>query len=108
MSRNIKIHIKKLWIQLNIKQRWLSYALGSYIFVLCVAAFFGDQGLLKSYRLWQKKQILEQENYKIDGEIKDLSQKIYYFRDDLRTIEKYAREELKLSGHDEVRFVFKN
>lgn len=82
--------------------------MASYIFILCVAAFFGDQGLLKSYQLWQKKQILEQENYKIDTEIKDLSQKIYYFRDDLRTIEKYAREELKFSGHDEVRFVFKN
>ena len=108
MPSHVKIQLKKAFRKLNIKRRWLSYLVGSYMFILCVAAFFGDQGLLKSYHLWQKKLILEQENHKIDQEIKDLSQKIYYFRDDLRTIEKYAREELKFSGHDEVRFVFKN
>ncbi|HMQ10071.1 MAG TPA: septum formation initiator family protein [Oligoflexia bacterium] len=108
MPGNLKVRIKKIWIKLNFQNRWLSYTMASYIFILFVAALFGDQGLLKSYRLWQKKQILEQENHKIDSEIKDLSQKIYYFRDDLRTIEKYAREELKFSGNDEVRFVFKD
>ena len=69
---------------------------------------FGDQGLLKSYYLWQRKNVLEIDNANIDSEITELSKKIHHFRGDLRTIEKNAREELKLSGHNEVKFIFKD
>lgn len=81
----------------------------SYIYsgILVFFSMVGDRGLIASYQLWTESKKLTQEIAKLQIEVQNLQDQVQKFRNDDKTIEKYAREKMNLTGQNEVQFIFK-
>jgi len=79
------------------------------VFVGAVALFsvIGDRGLAKSLRLWRECRVLDAEIATLEQETRRLRKNVDAFRSDLRTIERFAREELRLVGENEIQYIFR-
>jgi cell division protein FtsB len=65
-------------------------------------AVFNDEGLLEVHARAKKLSAIEADIGKLDAENKELSSDIQSLRSDPSTIEKFAREELKLVKPGEI------
>ena len=77
-----------------------------YIIALAIFSFGGDRGLWTSLRLWNNCQNLDQNIRTLQREVADLRMQVDLFRNNDRTIEKFAREELRLAGEGEIHYIF--
>ena len=69
---------------------------------MLLLAVFNDKGMLQVHTQAAKLSALETEISKIDTENKQLTSEIQALQSDATTIEKYAREELKLVKPGEI------
>ena len=77
-----------------------------YLGTLAVSSIFSNRGLLTSYRLWSERERLAYQISLLEGDVGMLRPQVRNFRNDPRTIERYAREELHLVGKDEIQYIF--
>jgi len=75
---------------------------GLLTFAMLLLAVFNDKGLLEVHAQAKKLSAIESEIGKLDTENKQLSSEIQSLRTDPNTIEKFAREELKLVKPGEI------
>ncbi len=75
---------------------------GLLTIALLVLAVFNDKGALQVRAQAEKLTSIESEIGKLDSENKQLGAEIQALRSDPATIEKFAREELKLVKPDEI------
>ena len=75
---------------------------GLLTFAVLLLAVFNDQGLLEVHARAKKLSAIEADIGKLDAENKELSSDIQSLRSDPSTIEKFAREELKLVKPGEI------
>jgi len=69
---------------------------------MLLLAVFNDKGALQVHAQSQKLSAIEADIEKLDAENKKLSTEIQSLRSDATTIEKFAREELKLVKPGEI------
>lgn len=84
---------------------WVIFAV--YLGLLIVFSFVGDRSLWKSYRLWTECRKLDVEIVQLESSVRKLRKEVDLFRNDRRTIEHFAREELHLAGKNEIHYIFK-
>jgi cell division protein FtsB len=77
-----------------------------YLGFLAFSSVFSGRGLLTAYRLWSEKWRLDREISRTRHEVNDLQGRMRDFRSDPRAIERYAREELRLVGNNEIQYIF--
>jgi cell division protein FtsB len=77
-----------------------------YLALLAVFSFRGERGLLKSYRLWQEGKNLDAEISRLSQDTRLLRKQVVLYRTDLKTIERHARQELRLAGENEIQYIF--
>jgi cell division protein FtsB len=75
---------------------------GLLTFAMLLLAVFNDKGLLEVRAQAKKLSAIESEIGKLDSENKQLTSEIQSLRSDPNTIEKFAREELKLVKPGEI------
>jgi cell division protein FtsB len=75
---------------------------GLLTFAMLLLAVFNDKGLLEVHAQANKLITIESDIGKLDTENKQLSSDIQSLRSDPNTIEKFAREELKLVKPGEI------
>jgi cell division protein FtsB len=75
---------------------------GLLTFAILLLAVFNDKGALQVHVQSEKLAAIESEISQIDSENKKLTEEIQALRSDPTTIEKFAREELKLVKPGEV------
>ncbi|MCB9481490.1 MAG: septum formation initiator family protein [Desulfobacteraceae bacterium] len=73
----------------------ISFVYFSYI-------IFNDQGYLKVKELESRKNSLEDNNQKIEGQIEDLSRKVVRLKNDPKYIEHVIRNEFNMVKEDEI------
>jgi len=75
---------------------------GLLTFAVLLLAVFNDKGLLEVHAQAKKLSAIETDIGKLDAENKQLTSDIQSLRSDPGTIEKFAREELKLVKPGEI------
>ena len=75
---------------------------GLLTIAMLLLAVFNDRGALKVHARAEKLDSIENEITKLDAENKQLNAEIQALRSDPTTIEKFAREELKLVKPGEI------
>ncbi len=75
---------------------------GLLIVAILLLAVFNDKGALEVHAQANKLDAIENEITKLDAENKQLNSEIQALRTDPTTIEKFAREELKLVKPGEI------
>ena len=75
---------------------------GLLTFAVLLLAVFNDKGLIEVHAQANKLSAIEADIGKLDAENKQLSSDIQSLRSDPSTIEKFAREELKLVKPGEI------
>jgi len=75
---------------------------GLLTFAVLLLAVFNDKGLLEVHAQAKKLSAIETDIGKLDAENKQLTSDIQSLRSDPSTIEKFAREELKLVKPGEI------
>lgn len=103
----LRFWLKKSFLRLLKGQDRVAVAALFYCIALVFFALIGDQGLWRSYRLWTNYRTIEVKNEQLRQDIVKIGHEIKGFENNLRHIERYAREELNLAGPDEMIFVFK-
>lgn len=88
-------------------RKWIVKISYIYIGILVFFSFVGDRGLWASYQLWMESKKLDQEIAKLQIEVQNLNDQVQKFRNDDKTIERYAREKMNLTGENEIQFIFK-
>lgn len=83
------------------------HVFAGYILLLTVFSIIGDRGLWASYRVWRVYSNLRTHNVRLQSDIDQLEKDVASFKGDLRTIEKYAREEFNMRGEMESQIIFK-
>jgi cell division protein FtsB len=77
-----------------------------YLGLLAVSSVFSSRGLLTVSRLQVERSRLDREISSLRRDVADLQKRVRDFRNDPRELEKYAREELRLVGDDEIQYLF--
>jgi cell division protein FtsB len=90
----------------QLPRRWTLCVLGFFILSFCVLTAVGERGVLHLWRLRGEKVQLDEENYRLQTENKDLRQRISKLRNDNFYLEKMAREELNLVRPGEIIYRF--
>lgn len=85
----------------------LTWLVGFYVVILGIFSLVGDRGLVGSLRLLRECHTLDGEILGLEQDVRGLRKDVDAFRHDLRTIEKFAREELHLVGENEIHYIFK-
>jgi cell division protein FtsB len=93
-------------LPIQILQRWLSYALGVLIIVLCIYTIAGQRGAIHLWRLRAEQAKLDEQNYSLHRENERLRERISRLRTDNFYLEKVAREELNLVRPGEIVYRF--
>ncbi len=88
-------------------RNYFAWMVAAYLMILVTFSLLGDRGLLRSLRLWHECQKLDGEIVELEQDVRDLRKNVDLFRHDIRTIEKFAREELHLAGKNEIHYIFK-
>ena len=76
--------------------RWLAALLLGAMVVAMTFAVFDDNGLMRLYELRRKRDEIRRENRRIEEMNTDLKRKVKLLRNDIRYVERIAREELGL------------
>ena len=105
-KRNGWVALKKLELRLFKKRNWVLTFFLVYLSLLAVFSVIGDRGLWASFKVWRKLRAVEVANEKLRDEVGRLQKDAVAYRSDLRTVEKYAREELNMHGQNEIEVVF--
>ena len=103
----LKVGVRRWQIRLSKRRSFLKALFILYVACLIVFTLVGDRGLWKSFGLWKECRKLDRDIATLKANIHTLRSDVGLYRDDLRTIEKYAREELHLVGEDEVHYIFR-
>src|ERR1041384_7555885 len=93
-------------LRVYISQRWLSYALGTLIIVLCIYTIAGQRGAIHLWRLRAEQARLDEQNYTLQRENERLRERIGRLQKDNSYLEKVAREELNLVKPGEIVYRF--
>ena len=103
----LKIWLRRISIRISRRPILLRTLFFGYIGALVVFSLVGERSLFTSYQLWSMCKKLDVETIQLQNEIEQYRRNVYLFRHDLRTIEKYAREELRLAGTGEIHYIFR-
>ncbi len=103
----LKVVLRRLQIRLGKRKSMLWFVFWSYLGILAFFSIVGDRGLWRSYLLWREYEKLQNINSDLRKEISELRQDVKLFRNDSRTLERYAREELHLAGKGEIQYIFR-
>jgi cell division protein FtsB len=106
VSLFLKVAIRRFQFRLLRRRPIWWTAFWVYLATLAVSSAFSDRGLLTVYRLWTQKNGLDRNISSVASEVSDLQGQVRDFRYDPRTLERYAREELRLVGKDEIQYLF--
>jgi cell division protein FtsB len=107
MPPSLRIRFRKASRYFSRRQNLLVAASLVYLCGLLVFSLKGERGLLKSYRLWRESQHLSAQIDRLERETRELKSQVHLFRTDLRTVERYARDHLRLVGENEVHYIFR-
>ena len=103
----IRVWLRRMQIRLSRRRFLFSTLLVVYLSGLGLFSVIGDRGLLATYRLWREGERLDKVISELQSDHQNLRRDIGLFRKDLRTIERYAREELHLAGENEIHYIFR-
>lgn len=95
-------------LHLSLLQRWPIYLLGTLIILLSLVTIVGERGALHLWRLRGEKSRLDEQNFRLQLENKNLRERIFRIRNDDNYLEKLAREELNMVRPGEVVYRFQN
>lgn len=107
MWRSFRLSAKRTFARAFGRRNFVRAVFWIYLTTLVVFAIIGDRGLFKSYRLWSECRRLNQEIFVLKQDVIRLQGQVHRFRNDERTLEKYAREELHLAGENEIHYIFR-
>ncbi|HLG19296.1 MAG TPA: septum formation initiator family protein [Bdellovibrionota bacterium] len=102
-----RILLRKLEIRFSRRRSLLWTTFLAYISALIFFSIVGDRGLWTSYQLWTRGKQIDREIGQFNRDIGRLAKKIELYRNDLRTIEREARQELQLAGENEIQYIFR-
>lgn len=77
-----------------------------FIFLVVIFAIFGNQGLIKLYKVSIEKEKIALQNRVISEENQRLKEEIEMLKTDNRYLERIAREELGMIGRNETVYQF--
>lgn len=107
MFSRFRVAVRKIQIRLSRRRTFLAVAFVMYLATLGVFSFIGDRGLAATYRLWSECRRLERNIGELEIKNRVLRGQIEKFRNDPRTLERFAREELHLAGENEIHYIFR-
>ena len=107
MRSSLRVQFKRWQIRWLKGRSILAWMVALYLVGLVGFSLMGDRGLLGSLRLWNECRKLDGEIVALEQDVRSLRKNVDLFRHDLRTIERFAREELHLVGENEIHYVFK-
>ena len=102
-----RLTFRRFKLRLSRRSRLLRVILVGYLLLLGVGSFMGNRGLWASYQLWREIRQEERATAELQKEAGTLQQEIELYRHDRKTIEKFAREQLRLAGPNEIHYIFR-
>jgi len=93
-------------IRIRLSERWPIFLFGALLALITLVTVIGERGALHLWSLRGEKQLLDEQNFRLQKENEMLRQRISRIRNDDHYLEKLAREELNLVRPGEVVYRF--